>query len=442
MPDPRLDSVVRYAPFAEFLVQSAQGSWLTTTDGRRVLDFTSGQMCATVGHSHPSVTAAIQASAESLIHLNSMILSDPVLALTARIAELAPDPLARVLPLSTGAEANEAAIRMAKLASGRFELVGLTRAWHGLQAGVAALNLAGGHAGYGPHVPGALTLPAPYAYRCPIRHCDGSCDCTCLEVGFDLVDQQSAGSLCAALVEPVLSAGGVIVPPPGYFTLLTAKLHERGMLLIADEAQTAFGRLGHLFGLDAWGVVPDVLVLSKTLGGGLPLAATVVTDELEARCVERGFLHVTSHLADPLPAAAGLAMLDVVSDEGLVEQARRRGDRLRAGLDALADRHEQIGDVRGMGLLQGVEFVLDRDAKTPAAELGSAVARECLRCGLSVNITGRTEQAALSASCFRIAPPLTVSDEEIDLGLDILDQALTGVLARDASLAAGRPSAG
>ena len=168
-----------------------------------------------------------------------------------------------------------------------------------------------------------------------MRHCDGACDCTCLEVGFELVDQQSVGSLCALVAEPVLSAGGIIVPPDGYFRRVRELLDERGMLLVMDEAQTGFGRLGTMFGFEHDGVVPDFVGVSKTLGGGLPLAATITSAAIEQDCYEKGFLHVTSHVSDPLPAAAGLAVLDVIAEEGLVGRAAARGEYMLARLREL-----------------------------------------------------------------------------------------------------------
>ena len=282
MHDPRERFLIRYAGgFAPLTVARASGAWVETTDGRRILDFTSGQICSTIGHNHPRIAAAIRASLDDVIHLNSWMLSEPVLALGERLAGLAPDPLDRVMLLNTGSEANEVALKLAKLATGRFEVVGLARSFHGLLAGSGSITYSMGHTGYGPLVPGSLALPAPYAYRCPIRHCDGTCDCTCLEAGFDLVDQQSVGSLCALVVEPVLSAGGIIVPPPGYFLRALELCRERGMLLVMDEAQTGFGRLGAMFGFERDGIVPDLLAVSKTLGGGVPLAATIAPSAIE-----------------------------------------------------------------------------------------------------------------------------------------------------------------
>jgi 2,2-dialkylglycine decarboxylase (pyruvate) len=431
--DERERFLIRYAGgFAPFAVARAEGAWLETADGRRILDFTSGQICSTLGHNHPRIASAIREALTSVIHLNSWMLSEPVLALAERLAGLFPAPLGKVILLNTGSEANEVALKLAKMFTGRFEVVGLTRSFHGLLAGIASVNFSMAHAGYGPLLPGAFALPAPYAYRCPIRHCDGACDCTCLEAGFELVDQQSVGSLCAAVAEPVLSAGGVIVPPDGYFRRLRELCDERGMLLVVDEAQTGFGRLGTMFGFEHDGLVPDLVAVSKTLGGGVPLAATVTSPAIEADCVDKGFLHVTSHVSDPLPAAAGLAVLDVVEEDGLVERARARGERLLVRLRELQDRHEHVGDVRGRGLLVGVELVVDRGTREPADELGAAVTAECLRRGLSMNIV----RAGSSANCFRIAPPLSVSEDEIDLAVEILDASLTAVLAARPALAA------
>lgn len=422
--DPRSELLIRYGgAFAPYVVESASGSFVRTVDGREVLDFTAGQICATIGHNHPRVVAAIEQACRSVIHLNSWMLSEPVLALAERLLSTLPSALDRAMFLSTGGEGVEAAVRMAKMSTGGFEVASLTRSWHGLTSGAAALTLAGGRRGYGPTPPGTFAVPAPYAYRCPIRHCTGECDCTCLEAGFDLFDQASVGAPAAVVAEPVLSAGGVIVPPPEYFQRLLTLCRERGMVLILDECQTGLGRLGAMYGFEIYQVVPDFLVLSKTLGGGLPIGAVLTSAEIEQTCHDRGLVHITSHISDPLPAAAALAVLDVVEEEGLAAQARERGEYLRARLGELQERHEAIGDVRGMGLLCGIELVEDRDSRRPANSLGAAFSDECERCGLSVNLVrGRTGGPA---NCVRMAPPLTISTDEIDLAVTIMDEALT-----------------
>ena len=426
MDDRRAGQLIRYGgAFFDELIVRAGGSYVETAEGRRVLDFTAGQICATVGHNHPRVGAAIRRALDEVVHLNSWMLSPPVLELADALLATVPPPLERAMFLSTGGESVEAAVRMAKLRTGGFEVASLTRSWHGLTGGAAALTLAAGRRGYGPVLPGGFALPAPYAYRCPVRHCDGDCDCTCLEAGFDLFDQASVGSPAAVVAEPVLSAGGVIVPPPGYFARLAELCTERGMLLVLDECQTGLGRLGTMYGFELYRVVPDFLVLSKTLGGGIPIGAVVTSAAIEEECFERGFLHVTSHVSDPLPAAAAKAVLEVVRGEDLPGRARRSGERLLGHLRQLQGRHEMVGDVRGVGLLCGLELVEDRDTRRPAERLGLELSEECERRGLSINLVRGGSGGA--ANCLRMAPPLTVSDDEIDLAADILDTSLTSL---------------
>ncbi len=413
--------MIRYiGDFPGFFIERADGAYIYDQRGRKILDFTSGQMCATLGHNHPEVVAAIQSSCDRAIHLFSWLLAPEVVELCRELAALLPPQLQKAILLNTGSEANEAALRMAKLATSRYEVVGLSASFHGLTGGAGAVTYSVGHAGYGPPLPGSLAIPAPNAYRCPIRHCTDACDLSCLEVGFELVDAQCSGQPAAAIAEPILSTGGVIVPPPGYFPRLKELCAARGMLQILDEAQTAFGRVGANFAFEQDGVVPDFLAVSKTLGGGVPLAAAVTSAAIEEACYERGFVHVTSHVSDPLPAAVGLAVLEVLRREKLALRALELGRRLEAGLRDLHQRYEVIGDVRGRGLLWGVELVTDRQSRRPNPELGGRITRRCLELGLSMNIVSLPGLA----SVWRIAPPLTSSEAQIDEGLAILDQAI------------------
>jgi 2,2-dialkylglycine decarboxylase (pyruvate) len=413
--------LVRYGGrFSPRLIERAQGSYLYDRQGRKILDFTSGQMCATLGHNHPDVVQAIHKACEEVLHLFSGMLSPAVVELADSLCQLLPPTLQKALFLNTGSEVNEAALRMAKLHTGGFEVVGLSASWHGMTAGASASTFVSARQGYGPTLPGSLALPTPNSYRCPIRHCQDQCDMTCLAVGFDLVDSQSVGAYAAAIVEPVLSAGGVVVPPEGYFQRLQSYCQDRGMVLILDEAQTAFGRLGSFFAFEQLGIVPDILTLSKTLGGGLPLAATVTSEAIETDCYEKGFIYYTSHVSDPMPAEVGLAVLRVLTGQNLAERAATLGAYLKNGLLQLQDRYEEIGDVRGRGLLLGVELVKDRQRREPDPETGAAITRRCLELGLSMNITALPGMG----SVWRIAPPLTVTQAELDEGLAILDQAI------------------
>jgi 2,2-dialkylglycine decarboxylase (pyruvate) len=414
--------LIRYGgEFADLLIETAAGSWLTTADGRRILDFTSGQMCATLGHGHPAIIEAMRDAGERVVHLFSGFLSRDVTELARELMAVLPEPLARAMFLSTGGEANEAALRLAKLHTGGHEVLAFAGSWHGMTAGAASSTYSAGRRGYGPGMPGTMALPTPNAYRCPIAHCRDRCDLTCLDAGMALADAQSVGAPAAVIAEPILSAGGIVPLPEGYLQRLKQHCEDRGMLLILDEAQTALGRVGAMFAFEQHGVVPDVLTLSKTLGGGLPLSATVTTDAIEQDAADKGFLHFTSHVSDPLPAAVGRAVLQTVLADDLPRRALELGGRLRAGLEELQRRHEPIGDVRGQGLMLGVDLVSDRDSRAPAERFGAAVTARCLELGLNVNIV----HFPGLGSVLRIAPPLTIAREEIDLGLEIIDQALT-----------------
>ncbi|MCW3041673.1 MAG: aspartate aminotransferase family protein [Solirubrobacterales bacterium] len=417
--------VIRYSPsFTPVIVERAQGSTLYTSDGRELLDFTSGQMSAILGHSHPAIVATLREAAATLDHLFSGMLSRPVVELSRRLAESLPEPLEKVLLLSTGAESNEAALRMAKLVTGKYEVVSFSRSWHGMTLGAAGATYSAARPGYGPPPPGNFAIPTPDAYRPDVIGIDGELDCQRqLDLGFAMVDAQSCGSLAACIVEPVLSSAGVVVPPPGYLAALRRKCDERGMLLIFDEAQTGIGRTGDWYGFQHDGVVPDILTLSKTLGAGLPLAAVITSAEIEARAYERGFLFFTTHASDPLVASVGNTVLDVLEQEDLVAQVRVKGERLQAGLLGLQEQHAVVGDVRGRGLLQGLELVLDRATKVSSPDLGVAITQRCLDLGLHMNVVQLREMGGT----FRIAPALTATFEEIDRGVRLLGEAIGDV---------------
>ncbi len=411
------------------LFRSARGTMVTDDEGREILDFTSGQMCATVGHNHPAIVRAIKDSCDTALHLFSGMVPEDVARLAVKLAEWLPEPLKRSLFLNTGSESNEAALRLAKMATGGYEVLALGGSWHGTTGGAAAASYASDRRGYGPKVPGVHVLPEPNAYRCPIEHCRDDCDMTCLKAGLRMFDMASDGAPAAMIAEPIISAGGVLVPPEGYFDTLKQASHERGMLLIFDEAQTAFGRLGARSAAEKLNVVPDIMTVSKTLGGGIPLAATITSDAIEDKAHEAGFTFYTSHVSDPMPAAVGLAVLATIEQEDLIARATTMGAYLREQLETLQQRHEAIGDIRGEGLLLGVELVKDRESREPFHALGAATTGRCFELGLSMNIRRRPDRG----SVWRIAPPLTVSKDEIDRAIAILDEAM-----RDGLDAVGR----
>ena len=412
--------LVRYGgAFSPVIAESAAGNWFTDADGRRILDFTSGQMSAILGHSHPEIVEVVQQGIAKLDHLYSSVLSRPVVELAVVLAELAPGKLDRALFISTGGESNEAALKMSKLVSGKHEIVAMSRSWHGVTGGASSNTYSSSRKGYGPAQPGAFVLPAPDSYRSRFIDDSGHYDWQSeLEFGFELVDRQSTGALAACIMEPIMSSGGVLEPPEGYIAALAKMCAARDMQLIFDEAQTGLGRTGTLFACERDGVVPQYLTLSKTLGAGLPLAAMLTTPEIEDVAAERGYLFYTTHASDPLPAAVGLKVIEVILRDRFTERAAALGRRLKDGLVTLQQRYECIGDVRGRGLLLGLDLVKDRRSKTPDPELAQKVARECLQLGMMTSIVRG------GFGIFRIAPPLTIEPHEIDLGLAIFDKAL------------------
>lgn len=414
--------LIRYGgTFTPEIIDRAEGSFLHTESGRRILDFTSGQMSAILGHSHPDVVATVRRQIGTLDHLFSGMLSRPVVDLARRLTQTLPAPLDTALLLTTGAESNEAAIRMAKLVTGKHEIVSFARSWHGMTQGAAAATYSSGRKGYGPVPAGNFAIPVPNAYRPDFLDAEGALDWRRqLDFSFDLIDAQSVGALAACIVEPILSSGGVIDLPLGYLAALQAKCRERGMLLILDEAQTGLCRTGAWYAFERDGVVPDILTLSKTLGAGLPLAAVITSPEIEQEAHDRGFLFFTTHVSDPLVAAVGNTVLDVLQRDRLDVRAAELGQVLRAGLLEIQERHAVVGDVRGRGLLQGLELVLDRETTEGSDALGADVTRRCLDLGLHMNVV----QLPGMGGTFRIAPALASTEAEIRLGVEILDEAI------------------
>jgi 2,2-dialkylglycine decarboxylase (pyruvate) len=379
-------------------------------------------MCATIGHNHPAIVEAVNRAGMKAFHMFSGMIPEVVAELARTVArDWMPAGLTKSIFVNTGSESNEVSLRMAKMHTGGYEILAVGGSWHGITGGAGGVSFASDRKGYGVPAPGVFVMPEPNAYRPYIKaETEEASALACLELGLKLFDMQSAGKPAAIIIEPIISAGGVLVPPKSYMEALRRAADERGMLLIFDEAQTAFGRIGHRTGADYFGVVPDIMSVSKTLGGGLPLAGTITTPAIEDSVHRKGFSYYTSHVSDPLLAEVGLAVLQVIEQEELVARARTVGRYLQSRLCDLQQRHEAIGDVRGEGLLLGVELVKDRESRLPNHALGALTTRKCYEKGLSMNIRRRPERG----SVWRIAPPLTVTEAEIDRATAILDEAL------------------
>lgn len=396
------------------------GSEVEDVNGKRYLDFNSGQMCAWLGHNHPAITRAVGEACETLIHAHSSYYNDKEIELAERLGSLLPDPLQKSMFLQSGADANEAAINIARKYTGGFEIISPHTSFHGMSDATRALTFAGWHRGYGPPQPGMMAMLAPYCYRCPINLEPETCDIACLDASFELIDAQTTSRPAAVLTEPIFSAGGVIEPPIGWLARLKEKCHERGMLLILDEEQTGLGKTGDTFAFEQEGVIPDIITLAKHFGGGICISSVTTSAEIEESVVADEFIVTHSHSNDPLACAAGTATLDVLEHEDLSARARQLGGYLKSKLNALAEQFEIIGDVRGRGLLQGIELVQNRQTKEPATAEGKAISDRCLEAGLIFSV--RREGSVL-----RFVPPASTTEEQIDQAMDILERAIDQV---------------
>jgi len=401
---------------------SGSGSEIEDVNGKRYLDFNSGQMCAALGHNHPTVTTAIKHACDTLIHSHSSHYNVEEIRLAERLAGVMPAGLDKSLFLQSGSEANETAVAIARRYTGGYEVASPHVSFHGMSDGARALTFAGWRGGQDALPAGNYAMVAPYCYRCPLRQSFPDCNYACLDTSFELLDAQSTGRPAAVLTEPLFSAGGVIEPPPGWLKRLKEMCRARGMLLILDEEQTGLGKLGTMFACEAEGVVPDMITVAKHFGGGVGISAVTTTAEIESTVIERGFTVTHSHSNDPLGCAAAIASLDVIRDEDVPARAAAIGTHFKKHLEALAQRWEQVGDVRGRGLLLGVELVEDRQTRRRATWLGRAVHRYCFERGLIFS-------HRRDGSVLRFVPPVSTTDAQLDRAAEILDAAFAAALA-------------
>ena len=395
-----------------------RGSVVRDVNGKEYLDFNSGQMCGALGHNHPRITQALQESCETLIHSHMSMFNDKEIILAARLAEITPDGMDRSMFLTSGSDSNEAAMAIAKRYTGGYEIASPAVSFHGMNDSTRAVTFSGWHEGYGPYAPGHYPILAPYEYRCAYCRDRGGCDYTCLNTSFDLLDAQADGQLAGVITEPLFSAGGVIDLPQGWLRELKRRCEDRGALLIVDEAQTGLAKLGSMWGFDHEGVIPDIFTISKHFGGGVAISAVITTDEIEEKVSGSGLVVGHSHSNDPMPCNAAIASIDIIMEEILVDVSRRIGEYWREHLERLAKKHHIIGDIRGRGLLQGIELVTDRDTREPAFDQGRAIGRLCLENGLILSVRRK-------GSVVRLFPPFTTTEAQLDEAAQILDHAIS-----------------
>jgi 2,2-dialkylglycine decarboxylase (pyruvate) len=411
------------ATFTGPVLESGQDSIVTDVNGKDYLDFNSGQMCSVLGHRNPRVVEAIKQACDTLIHASSSFFNVQEIGLAKKLGSIVTRPLKRSLFLESGSDANEAAVALSKRYTGRYEVASPHVSFHGMGDGARALTYSAWHGGYGPYAPGMYAMMAPYCYRCPIGLKYPDCGIACLDGAFDVIDAQVDQGLSAVITEPLFSAGGVIEPPDGWLAKLKAKCRERGALFILDEAQTGLGKLGTMWGFEREAVVPDVMTVSKHFGGGVEISAVVTTDEIADSVQEGGFIVGHSHSSDPIACAAANASLDEIIENDLPRRAGELGEYWRSHLRELQDSHEMIGDVRGRGLLQGIELVRDRTTKEPATAEGRRIEDECIDRGLLLSVRRQ-------GSVLRFVPPATTTPAQFDQAAEFLDTALTHAESR------------
>jgi 4-aminobutyrate aminotransferase len=406
-----------YARYSDLVVDRAEGAHLHTVDGRDVLDFGSGIGVVNLGHRHPAVTAAVHAQVDRLWHTSVTTLNPVVVEAADALVGIAPRGLDTVFFANSGAEAVEAAIKLARKATGRSDIIAFHGGFHGRTYGAVSLTASKAkyHHGIGPLLPGVHHVEYPYCLRrCP-RDASGRCAVAAgEEIERLFATAVSPEDVAAIVVEPVLGEGGYVVPPDEFLPNLRRICDSYGILLVADEVQSGVGRTGRSFAVDHWGVVPDILCVAKGLGSGLPIGGIVASAAL-MRAWHPGD-HGTTFGGNPVACAAVVATLQVMAAERIPERAARLGARVVARARSWQAELPLLAEVRGLGLMIGLEFL--HDDGTPARDVVAAVRNRALRDDLLVLSCGTDDNV------IRLAPPLTIPEEELEHGMDVLEAAV------------------
>ena len=403
------------------VVARGQGVMVEDVDGNRFLDFMAGIAVSSTGYGHPKVVAAVKDAADRFLHIcGSDFYYEGMAALCERLARLAPGASKkRVFLTNSGTEAVEGAIKLARYSTRRTAIIAFRGAFHGRTTGAVSLtsSKARQHAGFGPLLPDVHHVPYAYRYRCQWCADQPACNRGCLDaIEGDLFARHlDPRDVAAIFVEPIQGEGGYVVPPPGWLRSLREICDRHGILLVADEVQSGVGRTGRMWACDHEGVEPDILLTAKGLGSGMPIGAIVAKESISTW--ESGS-HGSTFGGNPVCCAAALATLDLV-EGGLMANADAMGQRLQAGVRALAEKHGCIGDVRGVGLMVGAEFVKDRATREPAPEIVHQLVQGAFARGLLLLGAGK--------SSLRLAPPLVVGPDDIDTALVMIDARLSEI---------------
>lgn len=426
-----MDTVEKYARYVctsfvkaiePVVVARAEGAEIYDIDGRSYLDCFAGIAVVNAGHGHRRVAEAAKAQIDRLIHAASYVYYVPTVGdLAEALARITPGALQKTFFCNSGAEAIEGALRLAKIATGRREMVALQMGFHGrTYATLSITGNMGRKTRGGPYMPGVAFAPAPYCYRCPLKLTPESCGLACADAVEDVIRTQTSGDAAAFIVEPVLGEAGLIPLPDGYLARVQEILKKYGILLIVDEVQTGFGRTGRFFGVEHQeGVEPDIMTLAKGIADGFPLGAFIAPEALADSFLPGE--HLSTFGGNPVSCAAALANIEVLREEGLVEHAAELGAWALGELRHLQERCALIGDVRGRGLMIGLELVKDRASKVPAAAEAALVRAKCREAGVLIGVGGQ------SGNVLRLQPPLVITQEQLARALNIISQALAAV---------------
>ncbi len=394
------------------VVDHAQGSYVYDSEGKEYLDFFGGIVTISVGHCHPKVTDAIQKQSAKLQHISTLYPNEPHVRLAEKLAQITPGKLQKSFFTNSGTEANETAVLLAQLHTKCQDVIALRHGYSGRSHLAMSLTA---HAAWRltpTPMPGVHHIPNAYCYRCPFGLTYPSCDIKCAKDLEEAIQTVTSGRLAAFIAEPIQGVGGFITPPKEYFKEIVAIVRKYGGLFICDEVQTAWGRTGgKMFGIEQWDVEPDIMTFAKGMANGSPIGATIAAPEVADSM--KG-MTISTFGGNPVTSAAALATLEVIEEENLVENARVMGKRLREGLEALQKKYPLIGDVRGMGLMQGMELVGEN--KSPDPEAVKRLFELTKANGLLIGKGG------LMGNVLRITPPLNITKDQVDQSLKILDR--------------------
>jgi len=408
-------------------IEQGAGAEVQDEDGRSYIDLEAGPGVASVGHCHPKVVQAIKDQADRLLQVPGRYHSVRTMRLAERLSTLAGGRLRRTFFANSGAESADGAIKCslkhaANTGKKGFGIIALEHGFHGrLSLPLALTGIAKQKRGMGPYgtFPGVVHAPSPYCYRCPLKLDPKNCGAACADVVEDLLDTRVPGEAAVMIAEPILGVGGVIVPPEQYWTKVQAICKRHRITLVMDEVFAGFGRTGSDFAHQHYGLEPDIMTFAKAIGGGVPLGGFIATEEL-GTAFEPGDHFTTYGAKNQIGIAAGHAVLDILRDEALTDNAREHGARFLDGLKALKARFPVIGDVRGRGLMIGFELVRDAN-RTPAPDLAKALEREVLKRGALISTTGAY------GNTLRITPPLVITADQVDRALRIIADALAAL---------------